>query len=167
MPRPGEDRSDVGGAAQFNNIGPVPLSAFCPAFRFPLSAFAFRFVPLSALSRFPLCPAFRFVPLSALSRFPLSDLSRFPLSLSAFPHLGLQRGGDHGEPFLRLYVDMLDRDLSHVVLPVRVTHPDAGERHSADATHSSGQATFQARESRIIHPPSLVRRELVQGRRAN
>ena len=25
MPRPGEDRSDVGGAAQFNNIGPVPL----------------------------------------------------------------------------------------------------------------------------------------------
>ena len=26
MPRPGEDRSDVGGAAQFNNIGPVPLS---------------------------------------------------------------------------------------------------------------------------------------------
>ncbi len=25
-PRPGEDRSDVGGAAQFNNIGPVPLS---------------------------------------------------------------------------------------------------------------------------------------------
>ena len=37
MPRPGEDRSDVGGAAQFNNIGPVPLfrSRFpplCPAF---------------------------------------------------------------------------------------------------------------------------------------
>ena len=28
MPRPVEDRSDVGGAAQFNNIGPVPLSAF-------------------------------------------------------------------------------------------------------------------------------------------
>ena len=28
MPRPGEDRSDVGGAAQFNNIGPVPLSVF-------------------------------------------------------------------------------------------------------------------------------------------
>ena len=27
MPRPGEDRSDVGGAAQFNNIGPVPLSS--------------------------------------------------------------------------------------------------------------------------------------------
>ena len=27
MPRPGEDRSDVGGVAQFNNIGPVPL---CP-----------------------------------------------------------------------------------------------------------------------------------------
>jgi len=25
MPRPGEDRSDVGGASQFNNIGPVPL----------------------------------------------------------------------------------------------------------------------------------------------
>src|SRR5271165_6009721 len=28
MPRPVEDRSDVGGAAQFNNIGPVPLSRF-------------------------------------------------------------------------------------------------------------------------------------------
>ncbi len=27
MPRPGEDRSDVGGATQFNNIGPVPLSS--------------------------------------------------------------------------------------------------------------------------------------------
>jgi len=26
MPRPDEDRSDVGGAVQFNNIGPVPLS---------------------------------------------------------------------------------------------------------------------------------------------
>ena len=32
MPRPGEDRSDVGGAAQFNNIGPVPLSPPRPAF---------------------------------------------------------------------------------------------------------------------------------------
>ena len=70
MPRPGEDRSDVGGAAQFNNIGPVPLSAF----RFPLSAFRF---PLSAF-RFPLS-AFRF-PLSAF-RFPLSAF-RFPLSAS-------------------------------------------------------------------------------------
>jgi len=29
MPRPVEDRSDVGGAAQSNNIGPVPLSASC------------------------------------------------------------------------------------------------------------------------------------------
>ena len=37
MPRPGEDRSDVGGAAQFNNIGPVPLSASQPTdpSRFP------------------------------------------------------------------------------------------------------------------------------------
>ncbi|MGA7499721.1 MAG: hypothetical protein WBX00_23575, partial [Isosphaeraceae bacterium] len=34
MPRPGEDRSDVGGAAQFNNIGPVPLSV---SSRFPFS----------------------------------------------------------------------------------------------------------------------------------
>ena len=45
MPRPGEDRSDVGGAAQFNNIGPVPLSASVPLSRIgpvPLSA-----VPLS------------------------------------------------------------------------------------------------------------------------
>jgi len=30
MPRPGEDRSDVDGATQFNNIGPVPLP--CPFF---------------------------------------------------------------------------------------------------------------------------------------
>src|SRR5271157_2567073 len=30
MPRRGEDRSDVGGAAQFNNIGPVQLSALVP-----------------------------------------------------------------------------------------------------------------------------------------
>ena len=53
MPRPGEDRSDVGAAAQFNNIVPVPLSAFsCPAFRFqfnnivpvPLSAFLERMI---------------------------------------------------------------------------------------------------------------------------
>ena len=47
MPRPGEDRSDVGGAAQFNNIGPVPL--FCrrrPAFAaaVPLSATDLRCV---------------------------------------------------------------------------------------------------------------------------
>ena len=27
MPRPGEDRSNVGWAGQFNNIGPVPLSS--------------------------------------------------------------------------------------------------------------------------------------------
>ena len=50
MPRPGEDRSDVGGAAQFNNIvRPVPL-------------------PDSSLT------------ISDLSRFPslISDLSRFP-----------------------------------------------------------------------------------------
>jgi len=58
MPRPGEDRSDVGGAAQFNNIGPVPLSR-SPAF--PL---------LSDPSRFP-APAF---PLS----LTISDPSRFP-----------------------------------------------------------------------------------------
>ena len=38
MPRPGEDRSDGGGAAQFNNIGPVPLSRFGPV---PLSRFRF------------------------------------------------------------------------------------------------------------------------------
>src|SRR5271157_3152669 len=46
MPRPVEDRSDVGGAAQFTNIGPVPLSNIGP-------------VPLSPASRFPLSPAFR------------------------------------------------------------------------------------------------------------
>ena len=45
MPRPVEDRSDVGGAAQFTNIGPVPLSRSGPV---PLSRSAF---PLP--SRFP------------------------------------------------------------------------------------------------------------------
>ena len=40
MPRPGEDRLDVGGAAQFNNIGPVPL-------RFPISDLS-RFASASA-----------------------------------------------------------------------------------------------------------------------
>jgi len=35
MPRSRENRSDVGGAAQFNNIGPVPLS---PTSGMPLTA---------------------------------------------------------------------------------------------------------------------------------
>ena len=48
MPRAVEDRSDVGGAAQFNNIRPVPLSASCPAFRFTLSQPSLRFI-----ARFP------------------------------------------------------------------------------------------------------------------
>ena len=59
MPRPVEDRSDVGGAAQFN--GPVPLSAPTDPSRFPLLTDPSRFPlpPLSAPpSRFPL-PAFR------------------------------------------------------------------------------------------------------------
>ena len=71
MPRPGEDRSDVGGAAQFNNIGPVPLSP-APAFprRFPRAAFPrARFPPRRfPRARFP-------APLSP-RRFPPS--SRFP-----------------------------------------------------------------------------------------
>jgi len=33
MPRPGEDRSNVSGAALFSSIGPVPLSGPRPAFR--------------------------------------------------------------------------------------------------------------------------------------
>src|SRR5271166_1714004 len=42
MPRPGEDRSDVGGAAQFNNIGPVPLSPLSLTIGpVPLSRFRF------------------------------------------------------------------------------------------------------------------------------
>ena len=41
---PGEDRSDVGWAGQFNNIGPVPLSRF----RFPASNI---FAKLKALLR--------------------------------------------------------------------------------------------------------------------
>jgi hypothetical protein len=40
MPRPGEDRSDVGGAIQFNNIGPVPLSRFINIGPVPLSRFS-------------------------------------------------------------------------------------------------------------------------------
>ncbi len=47
MPRPGEDRSDVGEAAQFRTC---PAFHFCPAFRF---------------SRFPLLPLSASVPLSA------------------------------------------------------------------------------------------------------
>ena len=59
MPRPGEDRTDVGGTAQFNNIGPVPLSR---SSRFPApSRFPARFVPLSrSLSRS--VPLSRFFP---------------------------------------------------------------------------------------------------------
>ena len=109
MPRPGEDRSDVGGAAQFNNIGPVPLSvpqyrtcpAFCPPLSVPLSLSCLpcpdlsrfpclsrrlsRFPCLSRCPAFPVCPA---VPLSLsvpLSRFPcLSRCPAFPC-LSRFP----------------------------------------------------------------------------------
>ena len=58
MPRPGEDRSDVGGAAQQYRTRPA-------------------FPALPDLSRFPRS----IVPLSA----SMSDLSRFPLSLSRFP----------------------------------------------------------------------------------
>ena len=70
MPRPGEDRSDVGGAAQFNNIGPVPLSPraarFLPPSRFlppasvPLSPPASRFLPPGPVPLSP--PAFSPVP---------------------------------------------------------------------------------------------------------
>ena len=60
MPRPGEDRSDVGGAAQFNNIGPVPLPA-CPAFR--------------ALSRFP-----------PVSRFPARVVAGLLVSAGVHEH---------------------------------------------------------------------------------
>ena len=48
MPRPVEDRSNVGGAAQFNNIGPVPLSIPGPV---PLSIPS---LTISGLSRFPI-----------------------------------------------------------------------------------------------------------------
>ncbi len=47
MPRPGEDRSNVGGAAQFTNIVPLssPISSrFRPANIVPLSS-RFAFVP--------------------------------------------------------------------------------------------------------------------------
>src|SRR5271157_4671437 len=55
---PGEDRSDVGGAAQFNNIGPVPLSP-------PLSP-----SPISDPSRFLLSS--RFLLLNNIGPVPLS-----------------------------------------------------------------------------------------------
>jgi len=43
MPRPGEDRSDVGGAAQFTNIGPRTCPAFLvPAGYPPLPSFLAR-----------------------------------------------------------------------------------------------------------------------------
>ncbi len=101
MPRPGEDRSYVGGAAQFNNIGPVPLSAlltisdlsrflrsaFCasgPAF--PASAFrSSAFVPLPKGGPKSKCLAR--VKIARTSAGPpsltISDLSRFPPPLSA------------------------------------------------------------------------------------
>ena len=68
MPRPGEDRSDVGGAVQFTNIGPVPLSRFLSRF-------------LASLSRFRTCPAFS--PQCNIGPVPLSPPSRF-LALSRF-----------------------------------------------------------------------------------
>ena len=74
MPRPGEDRSDVGGAAQFNNIGPVPLS---PAAAFPRARF-----PRAPLSPAPAFPRARFPP-PAFPRaaFPAPAFPRRP----AFP----------------------------------------------------------------------------------
>ena len=96
---PGEDRSDVGWAGQFNNIGPVPLSRIsqyrtCPAFRRTFPAFVSRF-----LREYRTCPAF-----CPLSRF----LSRFP-ALPAFPLPGGEcpgqlvllspAGGPHGPVF--------------------------------------------------------------------
>ena len=63
MPRPGEDRSDVGGAAQFNNIGPVPLS---PLPLSPRPAF-----PASRFPRVPLSPR----PAFPASRFPRPKLA--------------------------------------------------------------------------------------------
>ena len=52
MPRPGEDRSDVGGAAQFNNIGPVPLCRVVSLTISDLSRFAASSLSISDLSRF-------------------------------------------------------------------------------------------------------------------
>ena len=91
MPRPGEDRSDVGGAAQFNNIGPVPLPLSPVPLPVPDVGGAAQFnnigpVPLSA-SQYRTCPAFRF-PISDLSRFPLP----VPLSASYRRSLGRWRG---------------------------------------------------------------------------
>ena len=64
MPRPGEDRSDIGGAAQFNNTDPS-------RFLFSLTIRtrpAFCFVPLSVSNIGP-------VPLSVSSRFPFPRVS--------------------------------------------------------------------------------------------
>ena len=72
MPRPVEDRSDVGGAAQFNNIGPVPLSVtqFNNIGPIPLSVTRPAFchpVPLS-VTRVPdgLCPHRRSILVTSL-----------------------------------------------------------------------------------------------------
>ena len=88
MPRPDEDRSDVGGAAQFNNIGPVPLSALNIG---PVPAFNIGPVPLSALHQYRTRPAFRAghianngpVPLSPITD-PVSRFLPLPVPLSAF-----------------------------------------------------------------------------------
>jgi hypothetical protein len=83
MPRPVEDRSDVGGAAQFNNIGPVPLSRLPNIVSVPLNIVSdpSRF-PISDPSRFAF-PQYRTRPASLspnIGPVPLPDPSRF-----AFP----------------------------------------------------------------------------------
>ena len=72
MPRPGEDRSDVGGAAQFDNIGPVPLSRFRFPASLPLSRFAF---PLSAFEGNVTASQQRVLPFSDIVAGLAHDLS--------------------------------------------------------------------------------------------
>ena|SRR5271157_2108467 len=77
MPRPGEDRSNVGGAAQFNNIGPVPLSA-------PYAVFlGFYYTHLRGVSglgkgvRLAVAVAIPFVALRILNADSLQDMRDF------------------------------------------------------------------------------------------
>ena len=90
MPRPGEDRSDVGGAAQFRT---------CPAFAHPILS---RFVPLLS-GPVPLSPipAPAFLPLSPIlcvATVPLPNINR-GRKLREFANR--QRIANSGRSFLR------------------------------------------------------------------
>ena len=86
MPHPGEDRSDAGGAAQFNNIGPVPLCRI---------ALPHPSLTISDLSRFA----------ASMSRFAASNIGPVPLCrILSSPDMSLSGtdGCQHAGPTNRI-----------------------------------------------------------------